>query len=153
MSLETFICPYCYAENKMQINSVTTTDHITFKALEHEKSVVSQVPIYQVRCRGCLNQYEPIKYSDYGILKRNFQPKFEMLESFNIKFPNEKNLDGLLNNIVAVARPKSSFTDKVFGKKHLHIIFMLNGVRAYVDCEQVSNKTKTILRGLSIGEV
>jgi len=153
MSLVTFTCPYCYAENQMRINSVTITDTVTFKAIEHERSVLSQIPIYQVRCRGCFKEYEPIKFSDYGILKKNFQPKIEMLESFNIKFPNEKNLDRMLNNIVAIARPKGSLTDIVFRKKHLHMFFSLDEVRAYVDCEQVTNRTKTILRGLSIGEV
>ncbi|MCL5949147.1 MAG: hypothetical protein M1490_01555 [Candidatus Bathyarchaeota archaeon] len=153
MSLETFNCPYCDAQNKMQINEVTITDTVTIKALEHQRGVVSQIPIYQVTCRGCLRDYEPIKFSDYGILKRNFQAKSEMLESFKIKFPNEPNLNRVMNNIVAIARPKSTITDKVFRKKHLHMFFTLDGVRAYIDCEQVTNGTQTILRGLNIGDV
>jgi hypothetical protein len=74
-----------------------------------------------------------------------------MLDKFHILFPAEKNLDNMLNGIVAVTKPKQTFQEIWSGKnQHQHIIFQLNGERAYVDCEEVS---KTILRGLDIERV
>lgn len=137
----------------MHINEVTVTDTVTFKAIEHSQATASQIPIYDVRCRFCQRQYEPIKFSDYGVVKKTFQPKLEMLENFKIRFPNEQNLNNLLGNIIAITRPKRTIPDKIFGRNHLHIHFNINGERAYVDCEQVTKRTKTILRGLSIGDV
>lgn len=154
MSLVTFNCPYCTAENQMRVNEVTTTNSFSIKAVGHSKATSFQVPIIETQCVFCRREYSSIKFPDYAIIKRIFQPKIEMLESFNIRFPTEKNLDNLLNNISATTRPKQALPEIMFGKyPHLHIHFTLNGERAYVDCEQITNRTKTILRGLSIGEV
>jgi len=153
MSLVTFKCPWCSAEIQMQINEVTVTDTLTLKAIEHEESTVSKIPVYNVRCRLCLAEYEPIKVSDYIYIKSHLKPQLEMLQTFKTKFPTQS-IEAIFDNIVAITRPKKSISEKLFARNpHLHIFFILDGVRAYVDCEQVTEKRKTILRGLDIEEV
>ena len=155
MSLEPFTCPYCHAQNQKQINEVTITDTLTLKAFGHGQEVLSKVPIYQVKCRLCFNEYEPLKMSDWDCIKHNLLANLNMLQTFKTRFPTQNNgIDAIFNNVVAIARPKKSITDKLFGRNpHLHIFFVLDGIQAYVDCEQVTVNRKTFLRGLEIGYI
>jgi hypothetical protein len=154
-ALETFTCPWCHAQNQMQINQLTVTDTVDLKGLGHEEAIVSQIPVYITRCRLCLEEYEPIKASDYHYITSNIQPKSNMLQDFRTKFPNQNdNIEAIFNNIEAITRPKKSIADRLFARNpHLHIFFTLDGKRSYIDCEQVKIRRKTILRGLYIGDI
>ena len=128
-------------------------DNITLKFLAHEESISEQIPLYLLKCRLCYSEFEPINITDYAFIKSKLQLKSNVLEIFKIKFP-DSNLETIFSNILGITRPKKPFRDKAFRRNpHLHICFEINGTRAYLDCEQISNKTKTILRGIDIGEV
>lgn len=154
MSLLPVNCPYCGAQNSMQIISSSTTDKLTTKFISHEKTNNTKIPKHDIKCNLCLNEYELIKIDDYSYVKSKLMPLSTMLTTFKTHFPNH-DLNSLFRNIVGLTRPKKSFSDKVLRKKpHLHICFELDGKRAFIDCEQVikSGKVnKTILRGLDIG--
>jgi hypothetical protein len=154
MPLIPLICPYCNAENRLQIIERTVTDKVTLKAIAHEETDNLQIPEYEMKCRLCLREYELIKVLDYSYIKANLLPSSTMLATFKTLFQNHP-LESIFDHIVGLTRPRKSFSDKLlYHPSHLHVCFELDGKRAYIDCEQIPGKgrlEKTILRGLDIG--
>jgi hypothetical protein len=147
-------CPYCNAENRLQIIERTVTDKVTLKVIAHEETENLQIPIYELTCRLCLRTYELIKVSDYSYIEANLLCSSTMLVTFKTLFPNHA-LESIFDHIVGLTRPKKSLSDRLlYHPPHLHVCFELDGKRAYVDCEQISGKGKSgksFLRGLDIG--
>jgi hypothetical protein len=154
MPLTLLNCPYCNAENRLQIIERTVTDKVTLKAIAHEETSDLQIPVYELKCRLCLREYELIKVSDYSYIKANLLPSSTMLVTFKTLFQSHT-LDSIFDHIVGLTRPRKSFSDKLlYHPSHLHVCFELDGKRAYIDCEQITEKGKlgkTIWRGLDIG--
>ena len=152
MSLAVIYCPYCSAENQLQSIERTITDRFTLKIIEHKTSDNITIPTIMIKCRLCHKTYELIKVRDYLWIKNQLKPTDTMLEKFKIRFP-KSSLDMIYEHVTGVAKPHSSSLANLFLRyKHLHICFELEGIRAYVDCQEVKVQGKSILQGLDIYE-
>jgi len=151
MSLAVTNCPYCSAENTTSNIERTVTDKFTLKLVAHEESDKEIVPTTMITCRLCHIKYELIKVRDYLWIKPKLKPTNTMLDKFKIRFPNSA-FDMIYEHVVGVTRPQSSIGDVFLRHRHLHICFELEGTRAYVDCQEVKVRGKSILQGLDICE-
>ena len=140
-----FNCPYCTAENEQSYSEITTGVSGNSWVVGGSISTKSK-KVKETKCINCTRKYLPINFGNKLLIKKWFRPKNEMLDTFRIMFPSEKNINTILENFVAITKPH-----KMYGQKeHRHIVFDLNGERAYVDCEVAS---QSIWRGLSIERI
>jgi hypothetical protein len=151
MSVTAVPCHYCSAENVLQTVERTTHDKITLKLLEHEQSKKVVVVEKKVECRFCRRKYEIITFPNFLWLKSKLKPTNTMLETFKTKFAN-CSLELLYNNVFGITRPQIAIAERVRRHRHYHICFLLDGTRAYIDCQELNLNGTTILRGLDIYE-
>ncbi|MGA2385921.1 MAG: hypothetical protein ABSG33_05265 [Candidatus Bathyarchaeia archaeon] len=135
----------------MQNVESTTSDKITLKLYEHNQSQKIIIPKRTINCPFCHRKYELIKFPDFNWVKRKLKPTNTMLEKFKMTFPNSA-FDLFYENILGITKPQIGLGERVLRHRHYHICFELEGIRAYVDCQEAQLADNTILQGLDIYE-
>jgi hypothetical protein len=128
-------CPYCGAMNLRATINKGSTHKVSIKIYEYEHSSSKAIASTVMKCILCRREYSYIPMSDFSWIKSHLRLNDVALSALKISFPGQ-GLDAFFDNIIGVTRPKEMLG---FSGKSLHVCFMINGTRAYVDCMQTND--------------
>jgi hypothetical protein len=92
---------------------------------------------FKITCGLCKRKYELLKLSDMSWIRNRLRLSDSALVGFKTIYGNNNpDLEMVVSNIKGIAR---------VGRKSIHIVFELFGIRAYFDCSEKNGVLSAIL--------
>jgi hypothetical protein len=128
-------CPYCGAVNLRSTRNSESAHRVSVKIYEYEHSSSRMITSTDLKCILCGREYLYIPMSDFSWIKSHLRLNDVVLTALKTTFPG-LGLDTIFDSIIGVTRPKQLLG---FSDKSLHVCFLINGARAYLDCRQTND--------------